>query len=221
MNNHIELVFNSNQFDAPWGLRMKEVVTLILSLLALFSLASCANKNVVVLLPGPEGKASHILVSNKGGNQLLTMPNQATSIPSQNVSPSAPFQMTDENIRANYGEALSALPPSPIHFILYFKSDSTELTEESRKLLDEILSTTLSRKSTDVSVVGHTDRFGTREYNYKLGLERAGRVKKILVSQGIDPDFVEVTSHGEDNPLVKTDDEVAEPRNRRVEVVVR
>ena len=200
---------------------MKAVVTLILSLLALFSLASCANKNVVVLLPGPEGKAGQILVSNKGGKQLLAEPKQATAIESQTVSPSAPFQMTDEKIRATYGEALNALPPSPIHFILYFKSDSIELTEDSRKLLDEILSTTLSRKSTDVSVVGHTDRFGTRDYNFKLGLERAEIVKEILVSQGIDPDFVDVTSHGEDNPLVKTDDDVAEPMNRRVEVVVR
>jgi outer membrane protein OmpA-like peptidoglycan-associated protein len=205
-----------------WGVfKMKEVVTLFLSLLTLFPLASCANKNMVVLLPGPDGKTGRILVSNKGGNQLLTEPKQATAIPSQTASPSTPFQMTDENIRATYGEALSALPPSPIHFILYFKTDSTELTEESRKLLDEILSTTLSRKSTDVSVVGHTDRFGTREYNYKLGLERAGIVKQILVSQGIDPDFVDVTSHGEDNPLVKTEGEVAEPMNRRVEVVVR
>jgi len=200
---------------------MKAVVTLFLSLLVLLSLASCASKNVVVLLPGPEGKAGRILVSNEGGKQLLTEPNQATEIASQNVSPSAPFRMTDENIRATYGEALAALPPAPIHFILYFKTDSTELTDESRKLLEEILSTTRSRKSTDVSVVGHTDRLGAREYNFKLGLERAGLVKQILVTQGIDPDFIDVTSHGEDNPLVKTDDEVAEQRNRRVEVVVR
>jgi outer membrane protein OmpA-like peptidoglycan-associated protein len=200
---------------------MKAVVTLFLCLITLLSLASCASKNAVVLLPGPDGRTGRILVSNEGGKQLLTEPNQATAIPSQNVSPSTPFRMTDENVRATYGEALAALPPAPIHFILYFKTDSTELTDESRKLLKEILSNTLSRKSTDVSVVGHTDRLGTREYNFKLGMERAGLVKQILVTQGIDPDYIDVTSHGEDNPLVKTDDEVAEPRNRRVEVVVR
>jgi len=200
---------------------MKTVITLILSLLTFLSLTSCASKNVVVLLPGSEGKAGRILVSNEGGKQLLTEPNQATAIKSQDVSPSTPFRMTEENIKATYGEALAALPAAPIHFILYFKTDSTELTDESRKLLEEILSTTLSRKSTDISVVGHTDRLGTRDYNFKLGLERAGLVKQIVVTQGIDPDHIDVTSHGEDNPLVKTDDEVAEPRNRRVEVVVR
>src|SRR5512135_3521612 len=118
---------------------MKTVITLFLSLLTLLSLASCAGKNVVVLLPGPEGKTGRILVSNEGGKQLLTEPNQATAIASQNSSPSAPFPMTDENIGATYGEALAALPVAPIHFILYFKNDSTELTDESSKLLEEIL----------------------------------------------------------------------------------
>jgi outer membrane protein OmpA-like peptidoglycan-associated protein len=200
---------------------MKVVVTLILSLLTFFPLASCANKNVVVLLPGPDGKTGRILLSNKGGQQLLTEPKQASAISSHTVSPSTPFQMTDEKIRATYGDALIALPPSPIHFILYFKTGSTELTVESRKLLDDVLTTARSRKSTDVSVVGHTDRVGTREDNFKLAMGRAELVKQIIVAQGIDPDFIDVTSHGEDNPLIKTDDEVPEPRNRRVEVIVR
>ena len=42
-----------------------------------------------------------------------------------------------------------------------------------------------------------------------------------LASQGIEREFIEASSHGEDNPLIKTDDDVPEPRNRRVEIVVR
>ncbi len=200
---------------------MKAVAALLLSLSTLFLLASCANKNVVVLLPDSDGKTGQVLVSNKGGGQLLTQANQATAISAPNASPSTPFPMTDEDIRARYGEALGALPPSPVHFTLYFESNSTELTGESKKLLDEILSTTLSGKSTDVSVVGHTDRVGSRERNFRLGLERAAIIKQVLVSHGVAADYIDVTSHGEDNPLVKTDDNVPEPRNRRVEVVVR
>jgi outer membrane protein OmpA-like peptidoglycan-associated protein len=200
---------------------MKAAAMFFLSLLAIFCLASCANKNVVVLLPGPDGQTGRIQVSNKEGTRLLTEPNQATAITSVTAPPSSPFRMTDEEIKTTYGDALAALPPSPVHFLLYFKTGSATLTEDSRKLLDKILSTALSRKSTDISVVGHTDRVGTREYNYKLGLERTGLVKQILVSYGIDPEYIDVASHGEDNSLVKTDDEVAEPRNRRVEVVVR
>jgi outer membrane protein OmpA-like peptidoglycan-associated protein len=57
--------------------------------------------------------------------------------------------------------------------------------------------------------------------NYKLGLDRAQEIRDLLVSQGIDPKVIEVTSHGEDNPLVKTEDDVPEPKNRRVEIVIR
>jgi outer membrane protein OmpA-like peptidoglycan-associated protein len=46
-------------------------------------------------------------------------------------------------------------------------------------------------------------------------------VRDLLVAEGIDPAMIQVTSHGEENPLVPTEDEVAEPRNRRVEVTVR
>jgi outer membrane protein OmpA-like peptidoglycan-associated protein len=54
-----------------------------------------------------------------------------------------------------------------------------------------------------------------------LGLERVESVKALLVSKGVDPSGIEVASHGEDNPLVETEDEVAEPRNRRIEITVR
>jgi len=72
-----------------------------------------------------------------------------------------------------------------------------------------------------VSVVGHADTEGSRKMNQQLGMDRAMEIKNLLLSQGIDPSIIEVTSHGEGNPLVKTPDGVAEPRNRRVEVILR
>ena len=200
---------------------MALIKTILASIFFTIILFSCANKNVIVLLPGPEGKTGRIVVSNKGGDRLLTEPKQATTIAYADVAPSTPFPMSDEKIQSTFGNALTALPAQPVHFVLYFKSGTSELAEESRKLLDEVIATVASRKSSDVSVVGHTDRVGSREANYRLGLERTGIVRQILVSQGIDQDSIDVSSHGEDNPLIKTDDNVPEPRNRRVEIVVR
>jgi outer membrane protein OmpA-like peptidoglycan-associated protein len=54
-----------------------------------------------------------------------------------------------------------------------------------------------------------------------LSTERARHVRDQLVEKGVDAELISVTSHGEDNPLIPTPDEVAEPKNRRVEVVVR
>jgi outer membrane protein OmpA-like peptidoglycan-associated protein len=62
---------------------------------------------------------------------------------------------------------------------------------------------------------------GDKSYNYRLSLMRAKTVAALLVAKGLDPSILEITSHGKDNPLVPTGDQVFEPRNRRVEVTVR
>lgn len=204
------------------GLAMRITCTFIAIALALSFLASCTgSRNMVVLLSEPDGKTGQVVVSNKGGTQLLDAPKQCTKIQSADTAPTPPVILDDVKIRENFGEAISSLPLSPLHFVLYFKTGTTTLTDESRKLLSDVLPATVSRKSADVSVVGHTDRVGTQADNYQLGLERAKLVKDILVPLGIDSKYIEVASHGEDNPLMKTSDEVPEPKNRRVEVIVR
>lgn len=203
------------------GTRLRKIVCLAFLMTVLSTLSCARGKTVIVLLPGADGKTGQIVVSNKGGSQLLNKPGQATTIESVDTPPSAPFRMEDSQVKETFGEAVSALPAPPVHFTLYFKNASTDLTPESRKLLAKILPTVVSRKSTDISIVGHTDRVGMRSSNFALAADRAYTVRKILVSSGLDSRNMEVTSHGEDNPLVATADEVPEPRNRRVEVIVR
>jgi outer membrane protein OmpA-like peptidoglycan-associated protein len=84
-----------------------------------------------------------------------------------------------------------------------------------------VLETIRERAPVDISVVGHTDTVGKKEYNYGLSMKRAKAVASILVAKGIDPSVIDITSHGKDNPLVPTGDQVPEPRNRRVEITVR
>jgi len=201
---------------------MKPHGLILLALACLLFLAACCrDRGVVVLLPQPDGTTGKLIVSNQGGSQLLQEPNLATGIQSAESAPRPPELMGEEKIQEIFGKAILALPPPPIHFLLYFKTNTTKLTDESRKILTKVLPAIADHESTDVSVVGHTDRVGTRDYNFHLALERALLVQKILLHLGIDPKFIEVTSHGEDNPLIQTEDEVREPRNRRVEVVVR
>jgi len=113
------------------------------------------------------------------------------------------------------------MPPVLVHYVLYFKKDSTDLTEESERILGDILASVLKINPAEISIVGHTDRVGTREKNFRLGLDRASQMMRLLVRKGIDERIIEVSSHGEDDPLVRTNDEVPEPRNRRVEIVIR
>jgi outer membrane protein OmpA-like peptidoglycan-associated protein len=129
--------------------------------------------------------------------------------------------MSESDVKRIFGGALSALPPPPRHFTLYFRFESGELTDQSRALLPEIFKTVKEHAVPEVIVVGHTDTMGTPAANRELGLRRAGTVRSILIASGLDAATIEVTSHGEGDPLIKTPDETPEPRNRRVEIAVR
>jgi outer membrane protein OmpA-like peptidoglycan-associated protein len=177
--------------------------------------------NVFVLLPDPDGHVGRLLVSNSRGSQELNQARAATEVAGPDQAPSAPFEMDQSQITRIFGEALAAQPTLPAHYILYFDSNSTQLTAESRRLIPEVIRTIRERHSNDVSVVGHSDTTGNREYNYRLSLMRAQAVRQLILDAGIDPSSLEVTSHGKDNPLIPTGDGVAEPRNRRVEITVR
>ena len=72
-----------------------------------------------------------------------------------------------------------------------------------------------------MSIVGHTDRVGRAEANAALALKRAESTRERLVEAGLELKRVEVSSHGENNPVIPTADNVAEPKNRRVEVTIR
>lgn len=187
----------------------------------LFLSSACASsRDVIILLPDEQGKTGAIIVSGEGGEQILSEPRQAVSVKS-GTAPGKPYHMPEKEVRTLVGPALEALPQPPIQFILYFEHDTARLTGKSAKQVGDVLRTIRERAPVDISVVGHTDTLGSRKYNYRLSLERAQAVADILTAKGVDPSIIDITSHGKDNPLIPTGDQVAEPRNRRVEVTVR
>lgn len=176
---------------------------------------------LVVLLPDSDtGVTGRAFLTNKSGTTDLNAARDSSSA-TRSSAPTAVTTMSEEEVQRLFGDALSALPPPPVHFTLYFKFESDELTDESRALLPQILNTVKDRSIPEVLVVGHTDTMGTPRANIELGLTRANAVQNMLVQVGLDPSTVEVRSHGETDLLVKTPDETAEPRNRRVEISVR
>ncbi len=179
-----------------------------------------SEKDVFILLPGEGGKTGAIVVSGAGTDVLLSEPRQTVEV-GKGDAPGKPFVLPEKQVEALVGPAVEALPEPPLKFVLYFKHDTAELTKESRNTVEKVLRIIKERSPVDISVVGHTDTVGTRTYNNRLGLQRARAVAGLLTKEGIDPSILEITSHGKDNPLVSTGDQVPEPRNRRVEVTVR
>ncbi|MFZ5570281.1 MAG: OmpA family protein [Thermodesulfobacteriota bacterium] len=190
-------------------------------LLLMMGPAGCSRKNMVVLMPEKDGSKSGIVVSNQAGSVEIDSPYHATRVQGANSPPDPAAAVDQQEIQAVFGQALAVQPEPPVHFILYFESVSTTLTPESLKTLPTIVETIHARDSVDVGIVGHTDTAGDKDYNRRLSTRRAEAVGQLLVERGVRTECLEISSHGEENPIVVTADDVNEPRNRRVEVVVR
>ncbi|KJU82136.1 OmpA/MotB domain-containing protein [Candidatus Magnetobacterium bavaricum] len=211
---------------------MMKIRSLVVLLSIFVVLVSCAKevkkeevkpvKNAAIFtLLSDDGEVGSIEVSNSNGVQEINKADNFTGVRDVNTAPSQPQQMQPQQIQEIFGAALNAIPPPPEKFMLHFKRDLAELTQESAALLPKVIETIRRLQSVDISVIGHTDTSGSREHNYKLSLKRAQGVSKYLIEHGVEPENLEIESHGKDNPLIPTADNVDEPRNRRVEITIR
>ena len=195
---------------------MKSIVALIIVGIIF---GGCASSKVVLL----EGKKSgtSVVVATKGGEQILDKPNTYTELSSTTAKPSKVQAMNKKEMEENYGTLMQTTPKPPVSFLLYFTAGSTIIADESKAQFSLIEDAIKERAPCDVNIIGHADREGSKEYNIKLSLKRAKSVQEWLMVRELDIDLITVESYGEEDPIIKTEDGVAEPKNRRVEVLIR
>ncbi|MCM0082582.1 OmpA family protein [Geomonas sp. Red32] len=199
---------------------MTGLLRLILAVAVIAVVCGCAGpRTLVALAPDPDGHVGAITVENEGEKVAIDQPYRATVVKGEKGAPAPPEDIGKGAVEAAFGEALSIEPKPPVHFLLYFDRD-TELTAASRALIPAILAAIATRASQEVWAIGHTDTVGSADYNTALSRRRAETVRELLVKNGVPESYLRTTSHGKENPLVPTGDNVYEPRNRRVEVVV-
>jgi outer membrane protein OmpA-like peptidoglycan-associated protein len=175
-----------------------------------------APNETVVVLPAPDGHVGGVVVQRGEHKQVLDRAYAGIRAGENQVS-----QFPAGEVRESFAATLQALPPRPATFLLYFVLGTDELTEESKAELPMVLAALRERPVPDVLVVGHTDTVGDTPANDRLSAQRAERMKVHLVEIGIPADRIRVAGRGEREPLVRTPDNVDEPRNRRVEIIVR
>jgi peptidoglycan-associated lipoprotein len=114
----------------------------------------------------------------------------------------------------NTGSAQTAGAPR----IIYFDFDSYTIRDEYRGLIETSSRSLAGARTRKVTVEGHTDERGGREYNLALGQKRAETVARAMALLGVNPDQVEAVSFGKERPAASGSDEAAWARNRRAEI---
>jgi hypothetical protein len=134
------------------------------------------GQDLIVLLSDSDTKTTGAAgVSNPLGSVDLAAEREAALV----TTGRAPVltTLTPADVEKMFGEALSALPPAPRRFTLFFRFESDELTDQSQALIPQILAAVKEHAVQDVVVIGHTDTMGTQPANYGLGLKRAMMVR--------------------------------------------
>ena len=128
------------------------------------------------------------------------------SVSSQNMS--GPEPGTQEHLVVNVGDRV------------FFGFDQSQLSSEAQATVEKLAAWLKQYPNKQVTIEGHADERGTREYNLALGAQRANAVRDYLIVMGIDPNRVETVSFGEERPAVRGSNEDAWAQNRRAVFVV-
>ena len=108
-----------------------------------------------------------------------------------------------EDFRVNVGDTV------------HFAFDQYNVEDNDKAILSRQAAWLAKYPSVRVTVEGHCDERGTREYNLALGARRANAVKEFLVSQGVSTARVETVSYGKERPICTQSDEACWAQNRR------
>lgn len=194
--------------------------TRLASLGLCLGLAACAHSSLT-LLPdegGGHGAVAVLEADGKPINAVVSQPDSRTRL--GDASPS-PQPLGKNGLNKDQLALITGLPPAPRSYTLYFIEGTTEVTPESRPVLDQLRAEIAKRPGVDVDVTGHTDTVGSTEDNDALSQRRAEEILNVLVGAGIDRSVMTAVGRGERELKESTADNVNNGANRRVEVVVR
>jgi len=166
-----------------------------LTLSAVLLLISCQSKTKSDDLRTEDKAAAQ--VDTKGSYQTLEGEQQANALNQQ-----VPVQEIEVQDRVLFGY------------------DSADLNDETKKILDNQVSWLKSDVGIKITIEGHCDERGTREYNIALGEKRADAAKKYLTSNGIDAARIKIISYGKERPAFFGNSEEILAKNRRAVTVV-
>jgi peptidoglycan-associated lipoprotein len=172
---------------------MKRVSSLVAIAVALTLTAGCARRNRE-LPPEPVSEST---------------PDETGTVADDSGTPGAP-------VPGSRADFIQSVPADRILFEL----DSYSIDDEDRRTLDAQADWLARNANVRVTIEGHADERGTREYNLALGDRRANSARDYLQSRGVAPNRMQVISWGKERPQVPESNEAAWAQNRRAVTVV-
>jgi peptidoglycan-associated lipoprotein len=133
---------------------------------------------------------------------------------------------TDSALNGGVQSSSTAIPGSEADLAqnvgdrVFFDLNNSELSQEARQTLDKQAAWLKRYPAVRVTLEGHCDERGTREYNMALGARRANAARAYLVALGVDTDRIQTVSYGAERPAVLGTGEAVWQQNRRAVTVV-
>ncbi|HOB94018.1 MAG TPA: OmpA family protein [Aquabacterium sp.] len=193
-------------------------VALLGAVLGLLGGCAAVVSDRIILLPQADGRPSAVEVTAGSQTLRLDQPYATAELRDGRLTPAT---TTAEAVRATYGALLAQQPARPRSFTVQFEPNGNRLAAGAEAVLTEMRAALAVLPAAEVVITGHTDRVGSVEANDRLSLARAEAVRDILAAAGVPRSAMSVAGRGEREPVVPTADEVAEARNRRVEIKIR
>jgi OmpA-OmpF porin, OOP family len=129
-------------------------------------------------------------------------------------------KLSEAQAAATENVPTTTIPAETTSTVLYFPMDSDHLGDTAQAALAQLVNYVKSAGNVTVTINGHADRVGSEQYNLDLSQRRARFVVGALKQAGISEQLLKYFAFGESDPAVPTEDGVAEPRNRRVEIFI-
>lgn len=141
--------------------------------------------------------------ADKGGVDTGMMDDAVIVQPDDMYADAGPTPGTQADLVVNVGDRV------------FFETDSSDLTSSARTTLENQATWLRQYPSLGVSIEGHADERGTREYNLALGERRANAVRNYMIALGVAPSRVNTISYGKERPAVPGANDSAWSQNRR------
>ena len=173
---------------------MKRLTSMVAIAASLSLMAGCAHRRTANELP-PEPATDATAANDGMGNE---------------------GNVTGAALPGSRADFLQSVPADKV----YFDFDSFSLDDEDRRTLDAQAAWLVRNAAVRVTIEGHADERGTREYNLALGDRRANAARDYLQTRGIAPTRMQVISWGKERPANPASNEEAWAQNRRAVTVV-